>query len=98
MAYWNGWRHGWPRRKKDCVGRWVRLRGRLVNGFFAIPKGTLMEIKSPAGGGFGLTGKACECCRLQASIGRVFPMDLDLLPEGFDPNRSDVAPEEDDRG
>jgi hypothetical protein len=69
-----------PRLKRDWVGRHVRTKHELRNGFVTIPVGTVMEVRYNRAG-LSLRGLACECCGVRPSITRVPEYDVDLLPE-----------------
>lgn len=85
MAYWIGWSKGWPRRKKDCIGRWTRSRREMTNGLGVIPAGMYLKVEDNRGQGLSLTGQSCSCCKLEARIARVNPSSLDLMAEGWEP-------------
>lgn len=73
---------GWPPRMLDWVGRRVRLRCELRNGYVVIPEGAVAVI-SGARSGVSLTGPACTGCGLRPVISGVDPHDLDLLPPEY---------------
>ena len=69
------------RRKRDYVGRRVKLRYRKRNRFAALPAGTTCTVVS-VGGGLHLRSDPCDTCGVQVYIAKVPYQDAELLPRG----------------
>jgi hypothetical protein len=72
------------------MGKKVKTRKELHNGWIKIPQGTIMTIRGKRGG-FSLEGEICPLCKIKAVINKVEPTALTLVPTAMSHSRVDYS-------
>ena len=67
-------------RKKDVVGRRVRLLQKVRTGLYEIPAGTICRIENKRQG-YSLITEGCATCHIKARIDKVPPYYVELIQE-----------------
>lgn len=70
-----------PRLKREYVGRYVRTKRDMSNGFVTIPAGMIGLIDAQSPKGSILTFSPCKCCGMTAHVSRVQPTDFEFIEQ-----------------
>lgn len=81
-TWWEVEKH--PKLKRDFVGRTVRTKRELQNGFMTIPVGTICRVDRRPNVGASLTSDPCPHCGMKVNVGRVQDWDFEFVRQRTD--------------